>query len=268
MKYYTIPPPPSLKQFVRCFWVLEHDLSYAETEYVYRSIADGCAELVFHYRGLFNDIIGDEQVRGWQSGLHAQSTRYRRFITTQSFGLFGAYIYPFALPQLLNMPACELSNHTPDLNTLFKAAGRELEEQMMLAVNNQERAQILSAFLEQRLLNKPVKDEHIIQSVAYVIHSRPQLTVAQLANKFCLSTRQFDRKFKANSGFSPKTYLRLMRLRSALDNYGTHKSLGQIAQECGYYDQSHFIHDVQTFTGYNPSHYFSGMAEGTEYKNF
>lgn len=83
MKYYTIPPPQSLKQFVRCYWVLEHDLAPNEPHYIYRSIADGCAELVFHYRGLFYDIVNDQQVRGWQSGLRAQSTQHRNFITNQ-----------------------------------------------------------------------------------------------------------------------------------------------------------------------------------------
>ncbi|HTD40430.1 MAG TPA: helix-turn-helix domain-containing protein, partial [Mucilaginibacter sp.] len=75
------------------------------------------------------------------------------------------------------------------------------------------------------------------------------------------------RKFKIYSGFSPKMYLRLTRLQNALKQYGHDKTLTQIAYECGYYDQSHFIHDVKAFTGYHPGFYFSGNAEGTEYRN-
>src|ERR1700760_836190 len=98
MKYFTIPPPDSLKAFVRCFWVLEHDLGETENSYVYRSIADTCAEMVFHYRGPFNELTNTYQPRNWRAGIHFQTNRYTRFETRESFGIFGAYIYPFAVP--------------------------------------------------------------------------------------------------------------------------------------------------------------------------
>ena len=56
MKYFTIPPPDSLKPFVRCFWVLEHEFGVDEQSYIYRSIADGCVEMVFHYRAAFEEL--------------------------------------------------------------------------------------------------------------------------------------------------------------------------------------------------------------------
>lgn len=43
------------------------------------------------------------------------------------------------------------------------------------------------------------------------------------------------------------------------------KSLTDIAYDCGYYDQSHFINDFKEFSGYSPKVYFSGNAEGSEY---
>ena len=103
-------------------------------------------------------------------------------------------------------------------------------------------------------------------AVRYAIYDSTGSNVNAMAAKFSLSTRQFDRKFKIYSGFSPKMYLRLTRLQNALKQYGHDKSLTQIAYECGYYDQSHFIHDVKAFTGYHPGFYFSGNAEGTEYR--
>ncbi len=114
--------------------------------------------------------------------------------------------------------------------------------------------------------NRLLKDNNIVAAVKHVIHSKQNGTVAQLADQFNLSARQFDRKFAAYAGFSPKTYLRLVRLKNATQQCPVNKSLTQIALECGYYDQSHFIHDLKAFTGYHPSFYFSGNAEGTEYK--
>ena len=48
---------------------------------------------------------------------------FRRFITENSFGIFGVYFYPFALPQLFSIPACELSDQAPDLNSIAGQRG-------------------------------------------------------------------------------------------------------------------------------------------------
>jgi AraC-like DNA-binding protein len=265
MKYFTIPPTESLKPFVRSFWVLEHEFGEGETNYVYRSVADSCVEMVFHYRGPFSELVTSGQPRNWLSGIHFQTDRYTRFETFESFGIFGVYIYPFAVPCLFGVPSEKTSNELLSLDTFFGITGRELEEQMMMAGCNERRVEILSAFLQRRLLNARYKDAAIATAIKQVIHSKQFHTVGGLADMFNLSVRQFDRKFKEYAGFNPKTYLRVVRLSHALKNHKGNKSLTQIAYECGYYDQSHFIHDVKAFTGYHPGFYFSGKAEGTEF---
>ncbi|AYL98631.1 helix-turn-helix domain-containing protein [Mucilaginibacter celer] len=266
MRYFTIQPPAELKPFVRFYWVLEHELGPDEPSYTYRSVADGCTELVFHYQSSFNELTDKSGQNAGPSGIQFQTTQYRRFITTQSFGIFGAYIYPFAVPYFFNVASSETSNQAFDFDTFLNQAGRELEEQIMLAPDNLKRAETLSTFLIARLRQNTFKDERIITAIRHVIHGKHRLPVIQLADTYSLSARQFDRKFKQYAGFSPKTYMRLVRLQEALKQYNSPKTLTQIALECGYYDQSHFIHDVKAFTGYHPGYYFSGKAEGTEFR--
>jgi AraC-like DNA-binding protein len=267
MRYYTIQPSELLRPYVRCFWVFEHDLTPG-IPYVYRSVADGCAEIVFHYKGVFQDISspGTGSRAEYLSGLHAQTNCYSRFMTSEDFGIFGVYLYPYAIPQLFGIPADETSNTQTDLQLLLGREGKYLEERMLSVNDNTQRLSILSAFLEQQLLGKKVLEKNMMTAVRYAVHDCTIGTVNDMASKFALSTRQFDRKFKLYSGFGPKTYLRLTRLQRALKQYSANKTLTQIACECGYYDQSHFIHDVKAFTGYHPGYYFSGSAEGTEYR--
>ncbi len=262
MNYYTIPPPDILKPYVRFYWVLEHEFAPGEKEYVYRSIADTCTEMVFHYRATFAELTDKGTENGGPSGMQFQSSRYRRFVTTQSFGIFGAYIYPFAVPRFFNVPSNETSNQAIDYDTFLGKPGRDLEEQIMLAADNHQRADILSQFLIDRLHKGSVNDDRIVTSIRQVIHFNQNKTVAGLADTFNLSVRQFDRRFKMHAGFSPKTYLRMVRLHNAIEQYSGDKTLTQVALDCGYYDQSHFIHDVKAFTGYHPGFYFSGKAEG------
>ena len=266
MLFQTIPPPPTLAGFVRFFWVYEIDQINANP-YVYRSMADGCTEMLFHYKGRFDDLIENNKLKQSLSLLHGQSSKIRRFLTHENFGIFGVYLYPFAIPRLLSMPSSELSDEMPDLYTLLGQEGVDLEEKMMRAENNQTRLKILTQFLEKKLVKNYQKPHTIETSIQYVIHSKGLINVSELADKFSLSTRQFERKFKEFSGFSPKIYTRIIRFQSTLNQYGNkEKPLTEIAYECGYYDQSHFIHDFKQFSGYHPKQYFRGKPEGVEYR--
>jgi len=266
MKYYTISPSTRLSQFVRYFWVLEGDLK--SKNYVHRSLADGGVEIVFHYKAMFDEIIAANRVeKSFASGISGQSRKFRRFITCENFGIFGAYLYPFAVPQFFSFPATDMSNQMISLEDLLGKDGKELEEKMMTATDNAHRVNIISAFLENRLNKKQLQTSPMIHAVSQIIHSKEIVDVRTLAKYFNLSTRQFERKFKEFAGFSPKLFSRIIRFQSAASKYGSdYPTLTEIAYDCGYYDQSHFIHDFKEFSGYHPKTFFSGKAEGIEWR--
>ena len=262
MKYITIPPPPHLAKYVRCFWILESD-----EPYLHRHYADGSAEMIFHYKGKFEEITDQGNISQSYAMIHAQSKNFKRFTATGGFEIFGVYLYPFAIPYLCNMPSSALSNEMPDLVTIFGNEGRILEEQMMLAQNNNERLKIITQFLEKRFQKSHKTEAAIFYCISQVIHTKGLTKVEKLAYNCFLSTRQFERKFKEFSGFSPKLYTRIIRFQETLKEYGNKsKSLTQIAYDCGYYDQSHFIHEFKEFSGYHPKQYFSGNPEGVDYR--
>lgn len=232
-------------------------------------MADGCLELVFHYRGRFTEITNGTNIPQLDSLIHAQANHFRRFITDEHFGIFGAYIYPYAAQRLFDHPATALSNQMIGLSDILGQAGKTVEEQIMLAPHNIERAEILARFLTLRAKGEfTMKDIPAVNVIKSIIHKRGITTVKELANQSYLSVRQFERKFKQFSGFTPKLYTRIIRFQAAMDAYGKpRRSLTEVAYEAGYYDQSHFIHEFKRFSGYHPKTFFSGKAEGTEYRN-
>lgn len=263
--YLTFPPPPPLAAYVRFFWVFEHTVPGGEP-YIYRSMADGCAEIIFHYTGTFTEPANGNAAEHL-SAVHAQSSRYRRFLTHNSFGIFGAYIYPTALPQLFGLPAFDFSNQKPALHEVWGREGALLEEQVMTAATHPERVQLLSRFLLRRLQRKEEHPTVAHIALRHILQQKGRLNVEELASEICLSTRQFERKFKEHCGFPPKLYTRIIRFQQALAAYGSgHKSLTDIGYDCGYYDQSHFIREFKAFSGYHPRQYFTGRTEGIEYR--
>lgn len=267
MIYHTIQPPNSLQKYVRHFWVLEGDAS-KEEPYVHRAMADGSAELLFHYKGVFEELISDtETIQSYTAGLDGQSQRMKRYSINQNFGIFGVYLYPFAINQFFGIPASEITNQSIDLKTLLGKNENNLEEKITLAKNTEERIVLITKFLEDKLLLSNKSKPGVFETINTLIHCKDLIDIDTLAANNFLSRRQFERNFKEFSGFSPRVFTRITRFQNALKEYGNaNKTLTQIGLDAGYSDQSHFIKEFKEFSGYTPKEYFINKGEGTDWR--
>lgn len=80
--------------------------------------------------------------------------------------------------------------------------------------------------------------------------------INRLAKELNLSRRHLLRRFSDSTGLSPKQFAGIIRFQKALylKREGYHWS--DIAEECGYYDQSHFIKEVERYGGTTPEKIF------------
>jgi transcriptional regulator GlxA family with amidase domain len=76
-----------------------------------------------------------------------------------------------------------------------------------------------------------------------------------------LSTRQFERRFLAQVGVSPKLYARIIRFNAALDHKlrCPSRAWSRVANDQDYYDQMHLVHDCRAFTGESPSQFLARL---------
>ncbi len=266
MRYQTFLPPTSLHGIVKYFWVFEMD-GIDGQEYHYRSMADGLAGIVFHIKGQFHEVKPNPFLRQADSMVHAQTAKFRRFVTYENFIVFGAYLYPTALPLLFGHSATSLSDEMPDLIALAGKSGRVLQSKILDCKSDFERIRVLQAFLEHRISKVAAQPSLGSQLVDQMILAKGQLRISDLAENAGLSVRSLERKFKSAAGFSPKRFARILRFQSAIGQYQSRfEDLTSLGLECGYYDQAHFIHDFKEFSGYTPSQYFLGSPEGIEFK--
>src|SRR5690606_37694197 len=167
---------------------------------------------------------------------------------------------------LFAVSADEVTGIAPDLYSFFGSEGKLLEERMCTANDNEARVGIITKFLESKLDANERDLPSVHNAVRSIMDAGGQISVERLAERSGLSIRQFERKFKEVAGLTPKLYAKVIRFQAA----AAHKPLGtrnltDIAYDCGYYDQSHFINDFRRFSGYSPKEYFWNEAEGTQY---
>ncbi len=260
MTYYTVKPSERLKELVRFFWIFEGSASTAQP-FVHRTLANSSPELIFHFAGTFHDLLSDGgSERSFQSGVHAQTSRYRRFRTEDSFGILGAYLYPYAIPILFGLPADELTDRLLDLSTLVTSDTRDLNEKVFSAANNSERISIVSTWLEHRYTT--AGDPRVVYAVQAILQRSGMVDVGALARKCNVSVRQLQRVFRDSVGLSPKKFSRIVRFNSVVrQQVGPDVSMASLGYEFGYYDQSHFIRDFTEFTGLTPGTFFSRTTD-------
>ncbi len=88
------------------------------------------------------------------------------------------------------------------------------------------------------------------------------VTLAEWAGAVGLNPIIFGRLFKRETGHTPMEWLNERRLQMASQYLsGTHKSVGEIAEDCGFPDQFYFSRVFRQHYGQSPLRYRQGLAE-------
>jgi AraC-like DNA-binding protein len=219
-------------------------------------------ELIFHYGGLYKQYMADSsfiiQPRCFVFG---QITSPLEIEPKGSTGIIAARFHPDGLFPFSSYPIQQMENKATALHLLFGDYAIVLEQAVLNAPANEDRIQIISAFLINLLQTTEVRS-HITQSgIDALMQSNGQLNVNELAGQLNINRRQLERKFSSAIGLSPKQLSKFIRLQATLKMMNEKKftSLTSLAYENGYYDQAHFLKDFKEFTGKSPKQFYSGI---------
>ena len=80
------------------------------------------------------------------------------------------------------------------------------------------------------------------------------MRIDELCDEAGISIRQVDRLFREHLGVRPKTFARIARFQNAIGLLKKDPgcTIADVAARCGYYDQSHFVHEFRRFAGAPP----------------
>ncbi len=95
------------------------------------------------------------------------------------------------------------------------------------------------------------------EAITHVLnHYDEPIEVARLADLSHLSVSQFDRRFKRLYQMTPTQYVVRVRINAACQALTTSdRSVAEIAQACGFYDQSYFTKQFRKQLGQTPTEY-------------
>ena len=227
-------PAGALQPYISHYW-----LSLENREASYPITPDGAVDVIV--------VMGASAVR-----LDAFGTTTKRSAIQLEIGshYLGVRFKPGQSRHFLDIKTCELTN------AVYAAEGAFLPDVSAVAesITTGSAFRYLDAALLRHLQRQPPRHARIDEVIRHIETTAGRLQVAELANLYCKSRRQFERTFLEVAGLSAKQFSAVIRFRRAATLLAHSRlSLAQIAASLGYTDQSHFTHEFARFFGQAPS---------------
>ena len=264
MEHRLYTPPAPLAQFVKCFWYWQGAPQTHDKEQL---MPNGEPAIIVNLR--------DEPIRIYDArdlsrsetfGLAVLSgARSTPFVidTEQEDRVFGVEFQPGGAYPFFRIPSSEFADSDVSLDCLWRASAHELRERLLEAPDIDGMFTVAERFL----LRQAVRPFELHPGVAFALHhfcARPhRTTVASVLDRIGLSHRHFAQVFHDQVGLTPKSFSRVQRFQRVLRRVHRASCIDwtDVALGCGYYDQAHFIHDFQTFSGFTPTVYAARAIE-------
>jgi AraC-like DNA-binding protein len=164
---------------------------------------------------------------------------------------------PIGAYHFLRQPMHALTDRTVAFDDLLGASAVRLRAALAGAADWASRFALLDAAIATRLADR-VDGPSLATQAWRMLHGRDgRMDVGSLCAKLGCTRQQLIAGFHREIGLPPKRLARIMRVNRALRRLerGTPTNWADLAAECGFYDQSHLIHDVRRLAGVAPSTY-------------
>lgn len=260
---HTHIPLPPLDDFVALFWYYE---GYVMPHSKERLLPTGTTELVINLR--------EDRIRTYDGGATAMRSfggavvcgaHSEPFVidTSQEESVIGVHFKPGGAFPFFELPAGELHNLHVGLDDLWGAVAHDLREQLLAATTPTAKFRVLEKYLLAQTI-KPLARHPAVRFALDEFHSAPQArAIAEITDQIGLSARRFIQVFSDQVGLTPKLFCRVQRFQEALRQVGMSAEVdwADVAASCGYFDQAHFIHDFQSFSGFTPTAWLALRGE-------
>lgn len=181
--------------------------------------------------------------------------------TLQQERVFGIQFRAGGSFPFFSMPSSEVENRDVSLECVWSAAATAMRERLLEAKSIPGMFAIAEDVLTQQMV-RPLELHPAVAFAARRFSTHPHATtVASVLNSIGLSHRRFSQLFHDQTGLTPKAFCRVRRFQRVLNSIHAARGMEwtQIALDCGYYDQAHFIHDFQSFSGFTPTDYMESF---------
>lgn len=225
------------------------------------AVPDGCIDILFTcdanspYAEICGSVLRPEKV-----------------LTQPSSYYFGVRFFPGECIVDKNVNIKEVINNKILLTDVFDI--HDVYEKIVTSRDFMSQVSIFLSFYKKLLKSFDTKPDSTLlknHMLNRIIETKGKIRVKELAWEIGYSERHINQKFIDYFGISPKVFSKIIRFQhvlNQLNQFNSHTvqgSLIDIAQDAGYYDQSHMYKDFSEFSNNSPGQYLDLLKQKDYY---
>jgi AraC-like DNA-binding protein len=164
---------------------------------------------------------------------------------------------PLGAYEFFGRPMHELTNNVVGLDDALGRAGSLMAEALYHAPTWEARFELLDRAIVSRIEQSRRASPAIIWAQHQIDRAGGNAPITKLSEKLGLSRKQMVNRFREEVGLPPKTYARIARFGRVMQYVRSRADVRwvDVAHDCGYYDQAHFVRDFSEFAGVSPTRF-------------
>ena len=254
MNYQTFKPHKDLESIVKFYWTLE--VPFDPKNKKQKIVPDGCIEMTFNWGNKIKRYTSENDfILHPNAMVMGQRTKSYYILPVGNVDTFAICFYPIGFGNFVKTTLENLVDKETPIAELFgQAEANELEQQIVEAIDTEQRINIVETFLLKKLNLKNIINNIVKSTVDAILKTNGTTPINVILKDNISKRRQLERHFKKQIGISPKQLSKAIRLQATLQLLLNKKSLTltDIAYESDYFDQSHFIKDFKDLVGVTP----------------
>ncbi|MEO9964999.1 MAG: AraC family transcriptional regulator [Reichenbachiella sp.] len=202
-----------------------------------------------------NDTLKPKEsfTKVWISGMHRN---YISISSHQKSEMFVIQFKPFGAYPFFHFPLEELTGKVVPAETVLGNEILALRESLYNTDENSDKFQLAEKWLLDRFdeQKRPSKD---LLDVASKLQEVSAAGINDAMTSYPNTQKHLIDQCKKYLGLTPKYFHRIIRFNEMLVLLKEQKKIqwSQVAYQCGYSDQSHFIKEFKHFSGFNPQEF-------------
>lgn len=261
MRIFEVDPPIALKPYIGKYFMYENLDERLKCRF-FRALPNGMVEMFFLFNGtniLFLSNRRREVFSSFVAGVFELDHPMKIRVEAENahFSGIGILFTYLGVNRILGVGLHELTNQVLESSCFTPARQNDLHDELEFGTDQRHRLRRLNDFFLGQLHNQQTPAQRVLFILNRLVHMHGPLTVERVAREFNISYKSLYRMFVDEFGLTPKMYLKILRFNHAcwLLNKQPFVSWVDLVERCGYYDQSHFIHEFKTIMKQSPRQY-------------
>jgi AraC-like DNA-binding protein len=254
LHYQEYKPSKTLQPYIASYYTLDCEPGTSIND---QAFATGCMEVMFTLEG--------EPWQTRKNGLFTNSSPVELwgqilnplpFRASGASRIFGIRFFPATAAILLKGDISQFNDQVLPLDSVACKSFMHLHEQLCEADTVVKRIALVEFFLHKQLIkHQELEKIDLIRNVMQELAQKDFFdTIHSVAGRYGISSRYLQTVFLRYTGLTPKLYSQINRFQNSLVLLSkSNRTLTEVAYQSGYFDQSHFIREFKSFTGFAPS---------------